>query len=81
MQNNLNPFQKGFSSQLKEWFSARPNAIKQVQTDPFFEKDDLKILLEIKNSEDLQAVQSYLASLPLKKYQDLFNGIMRDQDV
>ena len=81
MQNNLNPFQKGFSAKLKEWFSARPKAVKQVQTDPFYEKEDLKILLEIKNQKDLIDAQNYLAQLPLKKYHELFDGLSKDQDV
>lgn len=74
IQNALNPFHNQIYDRLNTWFSNKPNAIKQVQTDPQWEKEFIKLSLEVNSKEDIEKSIEYLKSLPIDEFKKIFEG-------
>ena len=73
-QNALNPFHNQIYDKLFQWFGNKPFAIKQVQTDPQWEKESIKLNIEIQTESDKKEVSKYIEELPLKDFQKIFEG-------
>lgn len=78
MTEELNPFIKLFAGKMAEWFGSRPGAVKNIQTDPFFEKENLRLTIDIQSNEDLESCIDFLEKLPLEDFQDFFRGRSKD---
>lgn len=74
IQNSLNPFHNAIYDKLHSWFKDRPNSIKQVQTDPQWEKDSIKLNIEIKEKNDISEINEFLNSIPFDEFKRIFQG-------
>jgi nucleoside phosphorylase len=74
IQNALNPFHNQIYDKLHTWFKDKPSSLKQVNTDPQWEKNWIRLHLEIRNEEDKQEALEFIKHLPLSEFQKIFEG-------
>lgn len=74
IQNALNPFHNQIYDKLHAWFKNKPSSLKQVNTDPQWEKNWIRLNLEILSEEDKDEAIAFIKQLPLDEFQKIFEG-------